>query len=426
MDPASFARLLRRGLLLVGVLAHPASIRAQSAAFEIPPDTISTLSTSVELRSFGQLGGVVIDAQGALFVANFHDRVWRIAPDGETRVVSRGMYGASGNTVDARGDLLQSNFNANEVLRISRITGEVEVFADEGLAGPVGITAGPDGAFYVVNCNAGSVSRISPDGDVSLFSEGPLFACPNGLVFNDEGDLFVVNFSNTQVVRITPDGTSEVFADIPGAGGNGHVTFAGGALYVTKFRGHTIHRVARDGSVSLVSGTGERGTTDGTAPGATHSFPNGITANAAGNTLFVTELVGPQGAGRTATEILVRRIRLVGIADVLADVPPASGVEGVERAWRAFHEQRPWSESTPDAIRTGFAFMSGGRVGEGIRVFELNAERHADQPAALFNLGEAYRYTGQMDRAAEQYRATLALDPEFPQAAERLELVSGG
>jgi predicted TPR repeat methyltransferase len=44
----------------------------------------------------------------------------------------------------------------------------------------------------------------------------------------------------------------------------------------------------------------------------------------------------------------------------------------------------------------------------------------------VYNLGEAYRFTGQPDQAAARYREVLVLDPDHPLAAARLELVTGG
>ena len=69
--------------------------------------------------------------------------------------------------------------------------------------------------------------------------------------------------------------------------------------------------------------------------------------------------------------------------------------------------------------------LHGGR-GAGLSLFRLNAESHPDDASAQYHLGEAYRFTGQPEEAARQYRRTLDLDPEFPQAAQRLEMVTGG
>lgn len=390
----------------------------------IPPDTVTTLDLTEVLGAYGSLGGVASDIQGDLYIANFRNAVWRIEPDGTTRRLTDAMYGSSGNAIDAKGDLYQSNFNANSIFRIRR-TGEVEEFVTDGLNGPVGLTFGPDGDLYVANCTGNFISRVSQDGTVSTIASGGMFTCPNGLVFDDRGDLFVVNFSNTQLIRITGDGEASVFADIPGAGGNGHITFAGGAFYVTKYRGHSIHRVSRSGEASLVSGDGTAEILDGTAEVARHSYPNGITSNAAGNTLWVNEILGPQGVG-LPTEVKVRRIRLITIGDVLAAAGAEGDVAAVESAWEAFHAERPWSESTADAVRIGYQFLSTARVAASIGIFELNAERHPDQRNALFHLGEAYRYTQQPDAALEQYRRVLAAWPGDGQAAGLVALLEGG
>jgi hypothetical protein len=91
----------------MGPLAGPLA-----GQIRIPPDTVTSLSVDQRMGGYGNIGGVTADALGFVYVANFRDAVWRIAPDGSARMLTDALYGASGNAVDARGDLYQSNFNA--------------------------------------------------------------------------------------------------------------------------------------------------------------------------------------------------------------------------------------------------------------------------------------------------------------------------
>ncbi|MEJ2206646.1 MAG: hypothetical protein P8170_21355, partial [Gemmatimonadota bacterium] len=272
-----------------------------------------------------------------------------------------GLYGASGNAVGPRGYLWQSSFHGNYVSRVSR-TGEAEMWVDEGLSGPVGIAVDPDGTLYVNNCSAGTISRIGPDRVAKTFAESELLACPNGITFDDRGDLYVVNFNNTLVVRITPDGEASRFADLPGAGGNGHITFARGGFFVTTFRGNQVFRLARDGTSRVVAGTGQAGETDGTALSAAFTRPNGIAMDATGKNLWVNDLVSGAGLGVGPSVVTLRRIRLVTLADVLAQVDPEGGVDALRAAYEVYRRERPDDDSTGEAITLAFQWMSGGRV----------------------------------------------------------------
>lgn len=407
-------------LLLLTVGVAPAT---ELAAQDAPPDSVSTVFATDTIAGFGAVGGVAVDALGYVYVADFRNAVWRLSPDGDLVQLADGLYGASGNAVGPRGELFQSSFHGNFISRISR-TGEVERWVDEGLSGPVGIAATPSGALFVVNCTDGSVSRVDPDRTVSEFARSDLMACPNGITFDDRGDLYVVSFNNTKVLRITPDGTVSEVADVPGAGGNGHVTFTRGALFVTKFRGNQIFRVQRDGAVSVVAGTGEAGQADGPALEATFTRPNGIAASPSGTELWVNDLREGQGLGQGVSVVRMRRIRLVSLADVLAALPDDAEGDVIEERYRAFHASRPGDDSSAGAIALGYQWLSGGRVGAGITLFRLNAESFPDDANAQFHLGEAFRYTGRPDDAAAQYRRVLSLDPDHAAAAARLAEVT--
>jgi hypothetical protein len=253
-------------------------------------------------------------------------------------------------------------------------------------------------------------------------ASGPLFACPNGLTRDDRGDLYVVNFSNTQIIRVTKDGDASVFTNIPGAGGNGHIVFARGGFYVTKFRGHQVFRVERDGTVSVVAGTGAKGQTDGPAATALMSQPNGIAASPSGQELWVNELLSGSGVAGGPARSVLRRIRLISLADVL--IPATDG--GVEAAYRAYRNARPKEHTAGNAITIGYQFLQTQRIQDALVVFRLNAEDFPEHAASQYHLGEAYRFTGQPDLAAPQYEKTLRLDPEHPLAGDRLKAVKGG
>ena len=335
------------------------------------------------------------------------------------------MYGASGNAIGPRGYLYQASFNGNYVSRISR-TGDVETYADQGLAGPVGIAASPEGELFVANCSAGTVSRIATDRTVTEFAKSELMACPNGITFDDRGYLYVVSFNNTKVLRLTPDGEVTEFADVVGAGGNGHIVFARGAFYVTKLRGNQIFRVQRDGTYQVVAGTGQPGTLDGNALDATFTRPNGIGVSPSGNELWINDLTSGPGLGRGISVVSLRRLRLVALSDVLARLDPATAGDALRETYETYRASRAGENSSASAIALGYQWLTAGRIAHAILLFQMNAESYAADANAQFHYGEAFRHTGQPDGAATQYRLVLELQPGHPTAAARLAEVTGG
>lgn len=409
-------------VMLAGALAVGAGA---TGAQEIPPDSVSTVFVSDSIPGFGAVGGVVADGLGFIYVADFRNAVWRISLDGSVDKFADGLYGASGNAIGPRGYLYQSSFNGNYVSRISR-TGQVETYADEGLSGPVGIAANADGELFVVNCTGGTVAQIDRSRRVTEFVRSELLACPNGITFDDRGDLYVVNFGNTLIVKITPDGEATEFASIPGTGGNGHITFARGTFFVTKFRGHQVYRLERDGTFTVLAGTGQTGEEDGPALEATFTRPNGIGVSTGGRGLWVNDLTEQSATGRGESVVTLRRIRLITLTDMLSQIDLSEGADRVRQVYAAYHEARDSEDTSAEAVALAYQWFQTPYVAEAVVLFELSSDRFPESAFAQFQRGEAYRYTGQPEQAAEYYRRALDLQPDHAQAAARLAQVTGG
>ncbi len=148
----------------------------------------------------GAVGGVAVDRIGTVYVADFRESVWKVTPDGRASVFATGLYGASGNTIDSKGNLLQSNFSGSYISKINRF-GDHEILADSGLSGPVGITVDPDDNAFVTNCTNNTISRVSAGGRVSTFATGDFFNCPNGITRDGQGNIYVVNFSDERMIN---------------------------------------------------------------------------------------------------------------------------------------------------------------------------------------------------------------------------------
>ncbi len=146
----------------------------------------TTLELDQELTSRGRLGGVAVDQLGFIYVSNFSESVWQISPEGTVKLLYDGLYGGSGNTIDGEGNLLQSNFFANNVVKISR-NGKAEGLISSGLNGPVGIEVDTDRNILVCNFAGNYVSITSPDGVTKVLAKSELFNGPNGITLHPDG-----------------------------------------------------------------------------------------------------------------------------------------------------------------------------------------------------------------------------------------------
>src|SRR5438552_4713699 len=240
-------------------------------------------------------GGVTVDALGNIYVADFGEIVWKITPEGKRDVFASGLYGASGNAIDHEGNLLQSNFYGDSIIKIDR-KGQAQPFVTSGLSGPVGIAINKQtGDVFVANCRGNSIAKIATDGTVSSFAKSDLFSCPNGISFDREGNLYVVNFRDSKMLKVDPKGIVTPFATISEKG-LGHLCFKEDRFYVTAFHSHEIYEVTLDGTVKRILGDGKRGIVDGAAAKARLSFPNGIASSPWGRRLYINEYVNDSEA----------------------------------------------------------------------------------------------------------------------------------
>lgn len=261
--------------------------------------SVSTLVAEIAIST----GGVAVDAEGVVYVANIGPaprrrgtRVFRITPDGEATLFAEDdrLRGASGNAVDADGNLYQSAITAGAILRITP-DGTVEEFANDGVVGPVGVVIDPDsGGLFVADCAADTVVAISADGEATVFADDPLLACPNGITRDDAGNLYVANFADGLVLLVTPDGAVTELADLPGDN-NGHIVYYDGLLYVVGRGAHQIFTVTLAGTVEVLAGSGERGVEDGPASVAGFSLPNGIAIGPDG-TIYINHVASATGS----------------------------------------------------------------------------------------------------------------------------------
>jgi hypothetical protein len=116
---------------------------------------------------------------------------------------------------------------------------------------------------------------------------------PRGLVFDSKGNLDIAEVFCNCIRRVTPDGIiSTVYTlPLPPVGGEvpnieGLAIDAQGDLYFTEWFGHTVQRVASDGSgATIIAGTGTPGFSGdgGPASAAQLDGPSGVTLDSSGN-----------------------------------------------------------------------------------------------------------------------------------------------
>ncbi len=206
---------------------------------------------------------IEMDNQGRLYLAGNHAPVvFYVGTD------NRVQLAAGGDTVGYSGD------------------GGPALEAE--LTAPFGVTPTPDGGFYFSDLEAHVVRYVDPAGIIRTVvgtgnrgysgDGGPgtdaLLNGPTRLRLDGDGNLYICDTDNHAIRRLAPDGTITTFAGtgVLGYTGDGgpassaqlHTPYdarfsPSGDLYVADTGNNVIRRIAPDGTITTVIGTGQAG-----------------------------------------------------------------------------------------------------------------------------------------------------------------------
>lgn len=259
--------------------------------------SVSTLAGSGAIGSDNGAGNVAsfngqwdcaMGANGNLYVADtYNQKIRKVAFDGTVNTVA-----GTGNQGNQDGPSGNATFNF-----------------------PYGIAVDKNDNIYVSEIGTDNIRKITPDGMVSTFAGSPTgrtgssdgtdtsatFQDPLGLAADADGNIYVADAANNKIRKVTPAGVVTTVAGSGTAGaGNGtalSATFntplciaidATNNLYVTEQKNYDIRKIAVDGTVTTLAGTGQAGSADGSGTSAGFNYPVGIVADLSGN-IYVTD-----------------------------------------------------------------------------------------------------------------------------------------
>lgn len=283
--------------------------------------------------ALAQITGVAVDRTGNLFIAGFNV-VRKVSPDGIITSVAGGRgpnLGPApvgqlqpwGLTVDSAGNLFIAEYSGRRISKVSP-DGAITIVAGGGTANPAdngpatnAQLSGPsaltfDGAGNLLVSDVG-IRRISPAGiittltgagrGVSCFSGdgGPALSAQlnrsGGVAVDSANNVFFADSGNLRIRRVSPDGIIATVAGngTPGFSGDGGPALtaqlsdvgsvavdSAGTLFFTD--GSRIRKVASDGIITTIAGTGTRGYSgDGGPANKAELMPGSLAVDEAGN-----------------------------------------------------------------------------------------------------------------------------------------------
>ncbi|MFI0242665.1 RICIN domain-containing protein [Streptomyces sp. NPDC016845] len=274
--------------------------------------------------------GIAVDGNGTLYLCDFSNhRVRKITTDGKVSTVAgTGTAGFSGDGGPARSAQLH---NPREV-------------AVDG------------GTLYVTDSSNHRVRRITPDGVISTVAGtgaagfsgdgGPAASArlnlPLGIALDATGVLYICDYSNHRIRKIATDGTISTVAGsgvagFKGDGGpavsaqlkNVHGVAVGqeGDLYIADSSNNRVRRVTADGTISTVAGTGTAGFSGDGAPAASAqlNFPLALVADS-GGALYISDYSN-QRVRRISADGVISTVAGTGAAGFSGDSGPATAAQ---------------------------------------------------------------------------------------------------
>jgi ABC-type branched-subunit amino acid transport system substrate-binding protein/sugar lactone lactonase YvrE len=302
-----------------------------------------------QARFAGTIGGMTVDGQGNIYIPEpFAHRIRRITPDGTVSTLAgtgspgyvdgpiamAQFNGAVGLAVDAAGDVYVAD-GGNHCIRLIRPDGTVTTLAGTGEPGyrdgpaveaqfndPFDVAVSSTGVLYVADAGNDRIRAISPDGMVTTLAgsgrrgfkdgapEQAEFNAPWKLALAADGTLYVADGvaifmrGNHAIRRVAPDGTVSTVAGtgMPGLM-DGPATEAGfywpedldvdslGNIYVADSHSNRIRVITPEGMVYTLAGSGRMGYADGPGPEAAFLGPVGVLVDGSGH-LIVSEYAG--------------------------------------------------------------------------------------------------------------------------------------
>jgi len=157
--------------------------------------------------------GLALDAYGYLYVSSRHDgTVHRVSPEGAAAIYAEGMGVATGLAFDVDQNLYVGD-RSGTIFKIARDR-QTFVFATlEPSVAAYHMAFGPDGGLFVTGPTTSSydaIHRIDPDGSTAMYYRG--LGRPQGIAVDYAGNLYVAASLRGRrgIVRVTPDKKAEL------------------------------------------------------------------------------------------------------------------------------------------------------------------------------------------------------------------------
>ncbi|MEV5237947.1 RICIN domain-containing protein [Streptomyces cinnamoneus] len=274
-----------------------------------------------------------------------------------------------GVAADSAGNLYISDYSGHRVRKVTT-DGKISTVAGTGTAGPGGdggpavsaqlncpreVAVDSAGNLYIVDAGNHRVRKVAADGKISTVAGrgaanfggdgGPATAAwlnlPTGVAVDSAGNLYISDYSNNRVRKVAADGKISTVAGTGAAnfGGDGGPATAAwlksphglavdgaGALYIADYGNNRVRKVAADGKISTVAGTGAANSSGDGGPATSAQLnPVGVVVDSAGN-LYISDYSNNR-VRKVAVDGKISTVAGTGAANFGGDGGPAASAQ---------------------------------------------------------------------------------------------------
>ncbi len=288
---------------------------------------------------------VAWDGRGSIYISDFGGhRVYRLAADGAlTTAAGSGVQGYSGDgsiavnaqlsfpaaiAVDVRGNLYVGD-SQNHLIR--KVTGGI-ITSIGRAALPTGMAVDGFGTLYIADPTAGQIETIPASGPVVAYPIAAQDLCfgPDGYVYATDGKL-VRRISFTGPSTLIGGGGNLAYGDRGSATlarlnhPSGVASDAAGNIFIADRDNNRVRKVAPDGTISTIAGTGDAGDApDGILSTiGPLSAPSAVAADTKGN-IYIAD-TGNQRVRMILPNGGMRRLPVAGLGSPSYVLPDQNG-----------------------------------------------------------------------------------------------------
>ncbi|MFE9296205.1 RICIN domain-containing protein [Streptomyces niveus] len=293
--------------------------------------------------------GIAVDSIGTVYFSDYvNNRLRKITTDGKISTVAGAAVGYRGDdgpaasallnapreiAVDSAGTVYITDSANNRVRKITT-DGTISTVAGTGTAGfggdggpatkaqlnyPLGVAVDSTGALYITDHRNSRIRKVTADGNISTVAGSGVagfkgdgepavsahLKTPYALAVDGMDELYIADAGNNRVRKVASDGTISTVAGSGVAGFRGDdglatsaqlnfplgvVVDSTGTLYISDYNNNRVRKVAADGTISTVAGTGTAGYggDDGPAASAQLNKPFGLAVDCV-DTLYIAD-----------------------------------------------------------------------------------------------------------------------------------------